>query len=109
VSVKDDLLDDFPHVYPGLKRPEVQRLVTLLDQSASTEGAMGLSIATALEPLVPEVAGRIQSYNKSGDTDDYVRMLRGAAVLLLQKWRPEEQAPAPDSVANLVGDVEAEG
>jgi hypothetical protein len=108
VSVKDDLLDDFPHVYPGLSRGEVQRLLTLLDQSASTEAAMGLSIATALEPLVPEVAGRIQTYNKAGDTDDYVRMLRGAAVLLLQKWQPEEQPPAPESVADLVDEVEAE-
>ncbi len=108
MSVKDDLLDDFPHVYPALSRSEVQRLLTLLDQSASTEAAMGLSIATALEPLVPEVAGRIESYNKSGDTDDYVRMLRGAAVLLLQKWQPEAEPPAPDSVANLVDEVEAE-
>ncbi|MGO4446939.1 hypothetical protein AB4Z42_26665 [Mycobacterium sp. 2YAF39] len=108
MSVKDDLLDDFPHVYPALSRPEVERLLTLLDQSASTEAAMGLSIATALEPLVPEVAGRIQNYNKAGDTDDYVRMLRGAAVLLLQKWQPDEQAPAPDSIADLVDEVEAE-
>jgi hypothetical protein len=108
VSVKDDLLDDFPHVYPALSRSEVQRLLTLLDQSASTEAGLSLSIATALKPLAPEVAGRIQSYNKAGDTDDYVRMLRGAAVLLLQKWQPEEQPPAPDSVANLVDEVEAE-
>ena len=51
VSVKDDLLSDFPLVYPGLERPEVERLLTLLDKSASREGAMGLSIATALKPL----------------------------------------------------------
>ena len=108
VSVKDDLLSDFPHVYPGLSRSEVQRLLTLLDESASTEGGLSLSIATALKPLVPDVADRIASYNKSGDTDDYVRMLRGAAVLLLQKWQPEEQPPAPDSMSNLVDAVEAE-
>jgi len=109
VSVKDDLLDDFPHVYPGLARSEVQRLLTLLDESASTEGGLSMSIATALKPLVPDVADRIASYNKSGDTDDYVRMLRGAAVLLLQKWQPEDQPPAPDSMSNLVDVVEAEG
>jgi len=108
VSVKEDLLDDFPHVYPGLTRSEVQRLLTLLDESASTEGGLSMSIATALKPLVPEVAGRIDSYNKSGDTDEYVRMLRGAAVLLLQEWQPEDQPPAPDSIAKLVDAVEAE-
>ena len=107
MSVKDDLLDDFPHVYPG--RSEIQRLLTLLDESASTEAGLSLSIATALKPLVPDVADRIASYNKAGATDDYVRMLRGAAVLLLQKWQPEEQPPAPDSMSNLVDAVEAEG
>jgi len=109
VSFKDDLLDDFPHVYPGLSRSEIQRLLTLLDESASTEGGLSLSIATALKPLVPDVADRIGSYKKSGDTDDYVRMLRGAAVLLLQNWQPEARPPAPDSMSNLVDAVEAEG
>ncbi|MFI5510053.1 hypothetical protein ACIA48_21520 [Mycobacterium sp. NPDC051804] len=107
MSVKDDLLSDFKYVYPGLSRQEVERLLTLLDQSASTEASMGLSIATALKPLVPEVAGRIESYSAS-DVDEYVRMLRGAAVLLLQEWRPEGEPPEPEGVANLVGALEAE-
>ena len=107
VSVKDDLLSDFKYVYPGLPRQEVERLLTLLDQSASTEASMGLSIATAVKPMVPEVAGRIESYSAS-DVDEYVRMLRGAAVLLLQEWRPDGEPPDPEGVANLVGDLEAE-
>jgi len=94
-------------VYPGLSRQEVERLLTLLDQSASTEASMGLSIATALKPLVPEVAGRIESYS-AGDVDEYVRMLRGAVVLLLQEWRPEGAPPDPKGVTNLVGALEAE-
>jgi hypothetical protein len=108
LSVKDDLLTDFPHVYPGLTRPEIEQLLTLLDKSASTEGRLGLSIATALKPLVPDVAGRIESYGTSEDVDDYVRMLRGAAVVLLQEWRPDEQPPAPESVSNMVETVEAD-
>jgi hypothetical protein len=108
VSVKDDLLEDFPHVYPGLKRPDVERLLTLLDQSASTEASMGLSVATALDSIVPDVARRIESYKQSDNVDDYLRMLRGAAVLLLQEWRPEGQPPAPDSITNLVDKVERE-
>jgi hypothetical protein len=107
VSVKDDLLNDFNHVYPGVSRHEVERLLTLLDQSASTEATMGLSIATAVKPIVPEVAGRIESYN-AGDVDEYVRMLRGAAVLLLQEWRPDGDPPEPEEVANLVGALEVE-
>jgi hypothetical protein len=107
LSVKDDLLDDFPHVYPGLTRPEVERLLTLLDESASTEGRLSLSIATALKPLVPDVAGRIESYNQSGDVDEYVRMLRGAVVLLLQKWAPDQQPPTLESVSNSIGTIES--
>lgn len=107
MSVKEDLLEDFPHVYPGLSRSEVQRLLTLLDQSASTEATMGLSIATAIKPLAPEVAGRIESYG-AGDVDGYVRMLRGAAVLLLQNWQAEDRPPAPDCISNLVVEVEVE-
>jgi hypothetical protein len=107
VTVKDDLLEDFPHVYPGLTRPEVQRLVTLLDKSASTEAGLGLSIATAIKPLAPDVARRIDSY-KSGDVDDYVRMLRGAVLLLLQNWRTEEEPPQPESIATAVRNLEAD-
>jgi hypothetical protein len=104
VTVKDDLVDDFPHVYPGLERPEVERLLTLLDQSASTEGAMSLSIATAVKPLVPDVARRLESY-KGVDADEYVRMLRGAVVQLLQKWQSADQAPGPETVADAIDTV----
>jgi len=109
VSVKDDLLDDFPHIYPGLPRPEAERLLTLLDKSASIEGLLGLSIATALKPLVPDVATRIESYKQSGDVDEYVRILRGAVVLLLQEWKEGEQPPAPENMSKCIEHVEAEG
>jgi hypothetical protein len=105
VTVKDDLLEDLPHVYPGLERPDIERLLNLLDQSASTEAAMGLSIATALRPLVPEVADRIESYGPQ-DVDEYVRILRGAVVPLLQQWQPESEAPAADEVADRVATLD---
>jgi hypothetical protein len=108
LSVKDDLLDDFPHVYPELTRPEIERLLTLLDQSAGTGGSLALSIATALKPLAPDVARRIESYNKTDDVDDYIRMLRGTAVLLLQQWRPEGNPPSPESIATAVDNIEDE-
>lgn len=107
MTVKDDLLTDFPQVYPGLARSEVEELLTLLDKSASTDGAMSLSIATAVKPLAPEVADRLASY-KQGDADDYLRMLRGATVLLLQKWQPDGQPPTPDSISTAVETIEAE-
>jgi hypothetical protein len=107
MSVKDDLLEDFPHVYPELSRPEVERLLNLLDQSASTEGGLGLSIATAIKPLVPEVADRIESY-KDSDVDEYVRMLRGGAVLLLQQWQPDGEPPKPADISHSVEALEAE-
>ena len=107
MSVKDDLLSDFKYVYPGLSRQEVERLLTLLDQSASTEASMGLSIATAVKPMVPEVAGRIESYS-AGDVDEYVRMLRGATVLLLQQWQAEKEPPSAEDLADRVAALEAE-
>ncbi|MCV7282455.1 hypothetical protein H7J88_22740 [Mycolicibacterium flavescens] len=106
MTVKDDLLNDFPHVYPGLARPEVEQLLTLLDKSASTGGGFGMSIAAALKPLVPDIASRLESYKQS-DVNDYVRMLRGATVLLLQRWQPEDQPPPPESVADEVAALEA--
>ncbi|AGB25874.1 hypothetical protein Mycsm_05698 [Mycobacterium sp. JS623] len=109
MSVKDDLLDDFPRIYPGLTRPEVEQLLTLLDKSASTEGRLGLSIATALKPLVPDVAARIESYKQSGDVDEYVRILRGSVVLLLQQWQDGVHPPAPENISKSIEAVEAEG
>jgi hypothetical protein len=106
LSIKDDLLSDFPHVYPGLTRQESERLMTLLDESASTEGRLGLSIATALNPLVPDVARRTEAYKQSSDVDEYVRMLRGAVVLLLQDWRPGEQPPTPERISTMVETIE---
>ena len=75
MSVKDDVLSDFPQVYPGLERSEIEQLLTLLDQSASTEQGLSLSLATALKPLVPDIATRIASY-KDGD----IKELRGHAA-----------------------------
>jgi hypothetical protein len=102
VSVKDDLVSDFPNVYPGLARPDIERLLTLLDESASTEGRLSLSIATALKPSVPDVAARIESYGQSDNVDECVRMLPGATVLLLQKWVPNGQPPAPETTSNSI-------
>jgi hypothetical protein len=108
VSVKDDLLSDLPNVYPGLTRSEIERVLTLLDESASADGRLGLSIATALEPSVPDIARRIKAYKQSGDVDEYVRMLRGAVVLLLQKWSPDEQPPTPDSISDSIETIEGD-
>jgi hypothetical protein len=108
LAVKDDLLTDFPKVYPDLPRQQVERVLTLLDQSASADGRLGLSLATALEPLVPDIARRIKSYKQSDDVDDYVRMLRGAVVLLLQDWGQDKQPPTPDSIAESIETLEAD-
>jgi hypothetical protein len=108
VSVKDDLLDDFPHVYPGRTRPEIERLLSLLDDSASTEGRLGLSIATAIKPLAPDVARRIESYN-ARDADEYVRMLLRRCGATASKWRPDSQPPTPDSISTEIGTIKHDG
>ena len=108
MSVKDDVLSDFPQVYPTLARPEVERLLTILDQSAGTEGNLALSIATALKPLVPDIAERLESYHKTGDVDDYVRILRGGVVLLLQRWQSDGEPPSPDGIIAAVESIESD-
>jgi hypothetical protein len=35
-------------------------------------------------------------------------MLRGAAVLLLQKWQPDAEPPAPETISNDIETVEAD-
>lgn len=85
----------------------MERLLTLLDESSSTGAGLGLSVATAIKPLAPDIAARIESYGKA-DVDDYVRILRGAAVLLLQQWQPDNQPPTPESVAAAVETIEAD-
>ena len=107
MTVKDDVLSDFPQVYPGLKRPEVERVLTILDQGAGTEGNLALSIATALKPTVPDIAQRLESYGKA-DVDAYVRILRGGIVLLLQRWQADGEGPDPESVRSAVESVEAD-
>jgi hypothetical protein len=84
-----------------LDRVEIERLLTLLDETASTDKGLSLSLATALKPLVPDIASRIESY-KDGDVNEYVGMLRGAAVLLLQEWQPDGRPPPPEDVANSI-------
>ncbi|ULE35227.1 hypothetical protein [Mycobacterium sp. IDR2000157661] len=108
MSVKDDVLSDFPQVYPGLERTQVERVLTILDQGAGTEGNLALSIATALNPTVPGISERLQSYNKTGDVDDYVRILRGGVVLLLQRWESGGEPPSPDSISTAVASVESD-
>jgi hypothetical protein len=107
VSVKDDVLSDFPEVYPGLTRPEAERLLTLLDQSAGSEGKVTLSIANAVKPLVPNVASRIENY-KQKDVEDYVRILRGGVVLLLQRWPADGEPPSPNSISTEVAELESD-
>jgi hypothetical protein len=57
---------------------------------------------------VPDIARRIKAYKQSGDVDEYVRMLRGAVVLLLQKWSPDEQSPTPDSISDSIETIEGD-
>ena len=105
MSVKDDVLEDLPHLYPALTREQIERVLTLLDEQASADG--GLSVATALEPLTPDIAARVKSLNDQ-KAAEYMRVLRGAAILLLQEWKPDDDAPTPDHVYELVRNTASE-
>jgi hypothetical protein len=106
LSVKDDVLEDLPHLYPALTREQIEKVLTLLDAQASADG--GLSVATALEPLTPDIAARVKSLNDHKSAAEYMRVLRGAAILVLQEWKPGGDAPTPDHVYELVRNTASE-
>ncbi|MGE2835450.1 hypothetical protein [Mycobacterium sp. SMC-4] len=92
MSIKDDVKQDLAAAYPRLSRSDLERVVTLLAQAPATGN--GSSTATALEPLLPEVAKRLGTLSGTSVTD-YLRVLQGAATTSLQSWK-DAAAPGPD-------------
>jgi hypothetical protein len=103
MSVLDEVLEDLPELYPGLTRAGIEQVVQLLDQQPAEDS--GLSLASALAKLTPGIAERLQSLS-GGDVEEYVRMLRAAATLVLQQWKPDGPSPDAHEIANAVANIE---
>ncbi|MEZ0339191.1 hypothetical protein ACAG25_04315 [Mycobacterium sp. pV006] len=91
MSIKDDVKEDLAAAYPRLGRSDLERVVTLLAQAPATGN--GTSTATALEPLMPEVARRLGPLSGT-DVPDYLRVLQGAVTTTLQSWK-DPSGPGP--------------
>jgi hypothetical protein len=104
MSAKTMVLADLPELCPGTTRPGIERVLQILDQQPATDRS-GLSVASALMPIVPGISARLSDL--SGDeVDDYLRVLRGAATFVLQLWTTNGRAPRYASVKTAVEAIE---
>lgn len=103
MSTKDDVKQDLAVAYPRLSRSDFERVVTLLAQAPAT--GSGTSTATALEPLLPETAKRLDALS-AAEVTDYLRILQGAATTTVQSWRDgSEQGPAIEDIHTFIDAV----
>jgi hypothetical protein len=106
MNAKRDLLHDLEQDYSGLTRPEFVQMMTVLDESLSA--AEPLSIATPLEPLVGNIAARINSYTSADDIDDYLIILRGTIGNVLERWKLDGERPDFETVAATIENIEGD-
>ena len=104
VSAKHDAFDDLPHLYPALTRSQIERVVILLYERPSTDSG-GMSVAAAIKPTAPVIAQRVQSLS-GGAVDEYLRIVKGAAVYVLASWKAAAAPPDPDDVYQAVRNIE---
>jgi hypothetical protein len=105
LSTVDEVLADLSEAYSSMSRENFEKIVTLAGASPS-EGS-GLSVAVALEPIVPAIGDRLKN-SSSGDTTEYLRILRGAASHVLTRWEdPVADAPAFSEVEQFVKTIES--
>ena len=105
MSNVDDVLADLSEAYPRMSRDDFEKIVTLAGAGPS-EGS-GLSVAVALEPIVPALGDRLKK-SGSRDTTEYLRLLRGAANHVVSLWDdPAASAPAFSEVKQFVKTVES--
>ncbi|UXA18174.1 hypothetical protein [Mycobacterium sp. SMC-4] len=103
MSTKDDVKQDLAVAYPDLTRSDLERVVTLLAQTPAIGGAT--SIATALRPLLPDVAKRLDTMS-AGEVSEYLRILKGAVTTTLQSWHDgTQQGPGIEQIHTCIDAV----
>lgn len=108
VSVIDDVLEDFRGAYPAeLSRPDLEKLMQLLSQTAAPRGGMQVAVATAVNTVSPTMSERITSYSDDGEAIDYVRLMRSAVGATLESWSdPSGPPPGVDEIETAVRNIE---
>jgi hypothetical protein len=100
MNAKDMVLQDLPDLYPGLTRAGIEHILRALDNPPV--GHVG-GLASEVIAIAPEIAQRLKALSGQ-QLNDYVRVMKGAAVLVLQMWTSSDKAPPP---AAIVTGVEA--
>ena len=100
MNVKDLVLQDLPELYPGLTRGGVEHVLRTLDEPLA---AGGESLASELIAITPVIAERLHSLSGQ-ELSGYLRLMKSAAVLVLQMWTSNDKAPP---LAAIVTGVEA--
>lgn len=104
MSDVDDVIEDLTAEYSDLARSDFEEIVALIAAAPSSD--RGTSVATALEPIAPVIASRLRE-SDSGDTTEYLRILRGAAGYVLTRWDdPSDDSPDFDGVEQFVRNLE---
>lgn len=104
MSAKTMVLADLPELYPGSTRPGIEKVLQILDQQPADDGS-GLSVASALMPIVPGISARLADLD-GGQVSEYLRVLRGAATFVLQIWTIDANPPSYASVKTAVEAIE---
>jgi hypothetical protein len=103
MATKDDVKADLAAAYARLSRADVERVDTLLAQAPAADS--GASIATALKPVLPEMAARIDALSAK-DVTDYLRVLKGAVTNILQSWKnPDDARPELEEIHTFIDTV----
>ena len=104
MSDVDDVIEDLSEEYSDLARSDFEEIVALIAAAPSSDS--GMAMATALEPIAPVIASRLRE-SDSGDTTEFLRVLRGAASYVLTRWDdPSEEAPDFDGVEQFVRNLD---
>ena len=103
MSTRDDVKEDLATVYPRLTHPDLEHVVSLLNRAPATDS--GKSIATALKPVLPEVAARLDTLS-ADEVTEYLRVLRGAGTVTLQSWAdPNGPGPGIEQITTFIDET----
>ncbi|WP_156662561.1 hypothetical protein [Mycobacterium sp. 1274761.0] len=100
MNAKDMVLQDLPHLYPGLTRAGVERILRILENPPG--GHVG-GLASHIVALAPDIAKRLTALSGQ-QLDDYLHALKGAAVTVLRLWTSADEAPPPAAIVTGVAD-----
>ena len=104
MSDVDGVIEDLTEEYSDLARSDFEEIVRLIAAAPASDG--GAEVATALEPTAPVIASRLRE-SESGDTTEYLRILRESAGYVLTRWDdPTDDAPEFDGVVQFVRNLE---